>query len=304
MTNRRNVIIALVFVQVFFATLPIAGKIALREFSSPAIALLRVGTAALIFYAIQQFTVHERIRERRHYYKLALYGVLGVSANQLLYITGLSMTTATAAQMLITGGPAVTLMIAILAGKEAASTVKWVGIALAGAGALTLLAVASSGGRFYGNLIIVINMLGYAFYLVAVRDLLRTYQPLTVITWVFIFGALELVPFGTLAALRQFPGSSAHARLALLWIIIFPTVAAYYLNMWALTVVESSMVSTFVYLQPVMTAIMAVLILHEQFSPRMIPAAVLIFAGVGVTIRFGGPKDHKPHPEQQAVVEP
>src|SRR5688500_568658 len=113
MKHRRDVLVALVLVQVFFATLPIAAKIALREFSSPAIALLRVGSGALVFFAIQQFTIHERIRERSHYYLLALYSVLGVSANQLLYITGLSMTTATAAQMLITGGPAVTLLVAI-----------------------------------------------------------------------------------------------------------------------------------------------------------------------------------------------
>jgi drug/metabolite transporter (DMT)-like permease len=304
MKHRRDVLVALVFVQVFFATLPIAAKIALREFSSPAIALLRVGSGALIFYAIQQFTIHEPIRERAHYYQLALYSVLGVSANQLLYITGLSMTTATAAQMLITGGPAVTLLVAILMGKEAGSRAKWFGIALAGLGALLLVGVASEGGRIYGNVIIVLNMMGYATYLVMARGLLRTYHPLTVITWIFIFGALGLLPFGTLALLRQFPESSLTARLALLWIIIFPTVTAYYINMWALTVVESSVVSTFVYLQPIMTALLAIAILHEQPSARMIPAALLIFAGVAVTIRFGGPKDQRPHPEQQAVVEP
>jgi drug/metabolite transporter (DMT)-like permease len=304
MKHRRDVVIALVLVQVFFATLPIAAKIALREFSSPAIALMRVGTGALVFFAIQQFTIHEPIRERSHYFLLALFSVLGVSANQLLYITGLSMTTATAAQMLITGGPAVTLLVAIMLGKEAPTRAKWIGIALAGVGALALVGVASEGGRLYGNVIIVVNMMGYAIYLVAARGLLRIYHPLTMITWIFIFGALGLLPFGSLAVLSEFPGSSLTARLAMVWIIIFPTIAAYYLNMWALTVVESSVVSTFVYLQPIMTAALAILILHERPTPRLIPAALLIFAGVAVTIRFGGPKDHRPHPEQQAVVEP
>jgi drug/metabolite transporter (DMT)-like permease len=147
-------------------------------------------------------------------------------------------------------------------------------------------------------------MVGYATYLVAARGVLRTYHPLTVITWIFISVRSACRPFGALPVLRQFPESSVAARLALLWIIIFPTVAAYYLNMWALTVVESSVVSTFVYLQPITTALLAIAVLHEQPSPRMIPAALLIFAGVAVTIHFGGPRDHRPHPEQQTVVEP
>ena len=79
------------------------------------------------------------------------------------------MTTATAAQMLITGGPAVTLLVAIMLGKETPTRAKWVGIALAGAGALALVGMASEGGRMYGNVIIVVNMMGYAIYLVAAR---------------------------------------------------------------------------------------------------------------------------------------
>jgi drug/metabolite transporter (DMT)-like permease len=44
----------------------------------------------------------------------------------------------------------------------------------------------------------------------------------------------------------------------LAWIIVLPTVAAYWLNVYALKRVESSVVSVFVYLQPVITALMAI----------------------------------------------
>ena len=135
--NRRSVLIGLVAVQVFFATLPIAAKIALRDFSAPALTLLRCSFAALLFLLIQRATIHERIRSKADYLRLAGYSILGVSLNQLLYITGLTMTTATAAQMLITGGPALTLLVAIVAGKESASPAKWVGIGLAGAWAVS-----------------------------------------------------------------------------------------------------------------------------------------------------------------------
>ena len=299
----RSVFVALVFVQVLFSTLPIAAKIALDELSSPAITLIRVSIAAFIFRIIQRLTVHERIHRRSDYLRLAYYSVLGVSLNQLLYVTGLAMTTATAAQMLITGGPAVTLLVAILLGREQATRAKWIGIGLAGAGALVLVGVASLETGALGNILIVVNMIAYSLYLVSARDLLHRYHPLTVITWIFMFGSIGLMPFGLLPAINEWPTTSLAARLALVWIIALPTITAYYLNMWALTRVESSVVSTFVYLQPVLTALMAMPILGERPSPRMIPAALLIFAGVAISIQAARRPDHKPDPAEQAVVE-
>ena len=298
----RKVIVALIAVQVFFATLPIAAKIALRELTAPTLVLLRCVVAAAVFYLIHRLTTNERV-ERRDYWRFAYYSVLGVSMNQLLYVAGLTLTTATAAQMLITGGPAVTLLVAILAGKEVASPLKWTGIALAGSGALLLVGAGASGGSVTGNVLILVNMVAYSSYLVAARDLLKRYHPLTVITWIFIFGVVGLLPFGVFGVIHQLPTTSLTTRLALLWIILFPTVAAYYLNMWALTTVESSVVSTFVYLQPVMTALLAMPILGERPSLRMVPAAVMIFSGVAVSIWSGRRADHLPHPEDQAVVE-
>jgi len=275
----------------------------MRELSSPALVLIRVAIAAVIFYIIHTLTSRERITSRADYGRLALYSVLGVSVNQLFYLYGLSFTTATAAQMLIVAGPAITLLVAILAGREGGTRTKWVGIALAGAGALTLVGSAPEGSRF-GNAIILCNVWAYSTYLVLARDILRRYRPLTVITWIFIFGAFTLLPIGIVPLMRELPALSTQAWLGIAWIIAFPTVAAYYINMWALTQVESSLVSTFVYLQPVMTALMAVPILGEKLSVRMIPAAVLIFAGVAVSIRAGRRPGAVPSPADQTMVEP
>jgi drug/metabolite transporter (DMT)-like permease len=281
-----------------FATLPIAAKLALRELSSPALCLMRVVGAALVFIVLQRVLVGERIASLKDYGLLALYSTLGVSINQLLYITALTMTTATAAQTLVAAGPAITLMVAILLRREAPTRAKWIGIALAGSGALVLIGAGISEGRALGNLLVTLNVAAYSAYLVVSRDLLRRYHPLTVITWIFIFGGIALVPFGAGPVASEAAGMTWRGLTALAWIIALPTVAAYYLNMWALTVVESSLVSTFVYLQPVMTALLAMPILGEHPSIRMVPAVVLIFAGVMVATRTARPS-HDP-----LVVEP
>lgn len=302
MASRRSVFAILALVQLFFATLGIAGKIALRELGSSALVLARVGGAALVFLVIHRLTTNEKIRTRRDYLLLALFSVLGVSLNQLLYLAGLERTTATTAQMFIVAGPAVTLAVGMLRGTERGTPLKFLGIALAAGGALTLVAVVPASNRI-GNALILANVVVYSIYLSLTRGIVQRYQPLTVITWIFAFGAIALVPVGTASLVRDLPALSLQGWLAVLWLIAVPTVAAYYLNVWAMRHVESSIVSMFVYLQPVLTAMMAMSILGERPSPRIIPSALLIAAGVAVAIHEQRVREKGPSPADQSMVE-
>ena len=295
-------LIALLLVQLFFATLPIAVKVALRDLSSPALALLRVTGAAMLFLVLHSAMVGQRVTSARDYLLLFVYSLFGVIANQLLYITALTMTTATAAQTLVAAGPALTLLVAIVLRREQATRAKWLGIALAGTGALALVGVGLGEGRALGNLLALLNVTAYSIYLVISRGLLRRYQPLTVITWVFVFGVVGMIPWGAVPAVREIGGVSTAGWLALAWIIVVPTVGAYYLNVFALAHAEASLVALFVYLQPVLTAMMAIPLLGERPSPRMIPAALLIFAGVAVAIRAARPRAAEAAAEESSAA--
>jgi drug/metabolite transporter (DMT)-like permease len=296
--------LVLVFVQICFGTLPIAVKLALLELSSPSLAFLRVSGAALVFLLIHGIFLRERIRARADFARLALYAVFGVILNQLLYITALTMTTATVAQTLITSGPSMTLLVAILLGKERASGGKWLGIGLAGAGALYLVGVDIGNGSALGNLMVVLNVAAFSVYLVISRDILQRYDPLTVITWVFVFGAVGLAPWGAAGAAAETGMVSPRTLWILGWIVLVPTVAAYYLNVWALKRVEASVVAVYVYLQPVVTASLAVPLLDERLTPRLLVAMMLIFGGVGITAHAGWrARRAAPHPSDQISVE-
>jgi drug/metabolite transporter (DMT)-like permease len=74
--------------------------------------------------------------------------------------------------------------------------------------------------------------------------------------------------------------------LAVIYIILVPTVGSYYLNSWAITRVSPSVVAVYIYLQPLIAFGLAPLLLGERLNSRTIVACVLIFAGVAVvTIR-------------------
>jgi drug/metabolite transporter (DMT)-like permease len=273
---------ALVAVQVFFATLPIVLKVLFREMSSSSIALFRVLGAALLFVALQRALGGDRIRGWRDHGALALFALFGVVLNQILYITAVNFTTAAAAQTMMAAGPAITLLAAIVARQERATPGKWVGIALAGLGALALVGVGLRTGGALGNLLALLNITSYSIYLVISRGMARRYDPLTVITWVFVYGAVGILPWGLGSALEEATAAAPHAWLLLAYVVVVPTVGAYYLNLFALKHVDSSVVGVFIYLQPLITAFLAHWLLAERISPLMIPAALLIFAGVSV----------------------
>ena len=94
------------------------------------------------------------------------------------------------------------------------------------------------------------------------------------------------MPVGALTAVKlSFSSISLGLWLAILYIILLPTVGAYYLNAWALARVPPSTVAVYIYFQPLIAFMLAPLLLHETLSWRALIASVLIFAGVIVVTR-------------------
>src|SRR5882762_1308614 len=98
----RNVAphLALIGVQVLFGTWPIFGKIALRSMSSVSLVGFRILGAAIVFSLFQRKLSELRQLPKRVLAWLLLSSLLGVVANQLLFVKGLSFTTAINATLL------------------------------------------------------------------------------------------------------------------------------------------------------------------------------------------------------------
>ena len=72
-------------------------------------------------------------------------------------------------------------------------------------------------------------------------------------------------------------------------IAVLGTALPYFLNAWALARVDPSTVAVFVYLQPVIGFLTAVLFLGESIGPNFVLAALFIFAGVFLVTRKPDP---------------
>ena len=217
--------------------------------------------------------------------QLLLYSLLGASINQIAFLEGLARSTATNASLMVVAVPVLTLAFAVVLGRERATPMGLLGIAVGLAGALLLIVpgggVEVASRAAVGNLLLLLSGASYALYLVLTRPILARHDPLRVVSWVFLLAAVMVLPIG-IGGLRDLlvSGASGTGWASIAYVIVGGTALPYLLNSWALARIESSIVAVYVLLQPVIAASLARIFLHEQFGPHTALAAFLVVTGV------------------------
>ena len=292
---------ALLVVQGFFGSLAVIGKIVLAEVPPLLLLALRIVPAAGVFFVFERAFVRERLRDMRDVWVVGGLSLLGVVLNMGLFLFGLARTTPTNAIVLITSIPVFTLLVAVLLGHERLRLGNGLGLGLALGGVLFLLGSGFAAQReyFVGNLFVVMNSLSYAIYLVLSRPLLARYDPITLVTYTFLWGAVFAIPLGLYAAATSdLAAISGRAWWGAAYVVVFVTIVVYYLNNWALRRVPSSTVAIYIYIQPLVAALLAYLLLDEVPTTRTIIAAVPIFVGVALATRRAPPATRAAVPQE------
>ena len=81
------------------------------------------------------------------------------------------------------------------------------------------------------------------------------------------------------------PQTSGTVWLWVAYIVVFPTILTYLLNLWALKRVSSNLVAVYIYLQPLFAAAVAPLVLKgEHLTARATVAGLAIFSGLALVI--------------------
>ena len=274
--------LALVAVQVMFASLSVVGKLVLRELPPFGLIAFRTPVAALVLLLISAFSPREKVAPR-DLASIFVYAFFGIIANQLLFIAGLQRTTATNAVVIGAIIPVFTVGVAVALRREQATNAKMLGLCVAFVGAMAIVGAGrfeGGGSRLAGNLLIVANSLCFSLYLVISREVLNRYRTLTVVTWTMTFGAIGVLPFGAVDLYTHAPALSAASWLGLIWIVLFPSVGTYFLNAYALKRAPSSLVAIYIYVQPVLGALMAAATLGERPSLFTALGGALIAFGI------------------------
>ena len=260
-------------------------KIAMPQYIPPAaFILLRVLCATALFFLLDRAPEGRIKIERKDYFRFFELGLFGVAINQMLFFEGLSRTSNINAALIMTSTPILVTLMAFLFLKEHLRWIQSAGIALGLAGAVTLiLQYRHSSGKptAMGDLMVFINAASYALYMVRAKKLMKKYDTWQVIKWTFVFGLLLVLPFGSAGLLEvQWHTFTPAVWLSVVFVLIFTTFFAYLLNTYGLMHLSASVVSFYIYLQPLFATLISLLILQEVISSVQILACLLIFAGV------------------------
>jgi drug/metabolite transporter (DMT)-like permease len=277
--------LALLLVQLLFAGFAVVGMVVLGSVPPLAVAAFRVLLATPLLFLLA-FRSDRRMPAARDLPLLALLGLLGVCANQVLFIFGLQRTTATNASILMLSIPVFTVAISAAQARERPPGRMLLGVALAVGGALSLLhpaRISLSPGAVAGNALILANCLSYALFLVLQRPLLRRLPWSTVIAWAFLLGGAVVLPVSwhdlvSVATIRPGPG----VWLGIGYMAVLATFVGYALSTWAVHHSSPALVSAYTTFQPLFAAGLAFAFLDERLGWAELVGFVLIAGGLSL----------------------
>ena len=283
------VILALLVVQIIYASGVIVGKFMLPIVPASVIVTMRMIVATAAFFAAHRIIGGKAPRNTEDWVKFALLGVLGGAGNQFLILLGLTRTTAINAAILIPMIPIFTVIFGWLLRRDRPSPLKWLGVAVAALGTVYLIGpdrVSMGSGVALGNLLVLAGMAFNALAFLLSKEMLERYAPVTVAFCLTVAGLIGILPFGIGAVESVNQGAlTPRLWLWLAYMVVFPTTVTFFLNLWSLRRASPTLVTSFIYLQPLFTTAVAPLVLEgEELTTRIALSGAAIFLGVGVVI--------------------
>jgi drug/metabolite transporter (DMT)-like permease len=250
-----------------------------------AINFVRVASSIILFWVLWLLKPGAWGIQRKDIPRFIACGITGVLINQIFFIKGLSLTTSIHSSLLSLCTPIFITIIAAWLIKESLNWLKILGLALGIFGALLLILIKDNNHTgsnvLLGDILVIINAISYAFYLVMVRPLMVNYSAIHVIRWVFTIGGIIMLPISASDFLATNWNSFEFTQwAALFFIAIGATFLAYLFNVYGIGKLGASATGAYIYTQPVFAAIIAMIFAGEHFSWIKGLAAILIFSGV------------------------
>lgn len=244
-----------------------------------------------VFYGLMFFLIVMLLRKSfkkidpTDYPRFFLSGLFGVAINQLMFFKGLELTTPVNASLIMTNTPVLVIFLSFIMGAEAFGWRKMVGLLLGAFGAVLLITKGFRIEAFQeinlGDVYVLINASAFALYLIISKPLLRKYSSIQVVAVVFASGFLVVLPVGAADFMKvDWSSFGLDIWLSFAFVLVFTTGFAYLLNAFALQKVNPSVVSIYIYLQPVIATSSGWWFDQNEILPVHIYSACLIFTAV------------------------
>ncbi len=264
-------------------------KIALRELSPHGFNGPRLVFASLLLLGFLWRKEGRLSVRRADLPRLIALGIIGNTIYQLLFINGISRTTASSTSLVMTMTPIFIALLSAVFINERIHWAGWLGIFMAffglylvlfgGAGSLSL-----AGQSLRGDLMILAGNLCWAVYTVFSKPFLNTMSPLKLTSLTLAIGALFYLPAAAKDILAtHWATLSWQSWAALFFSGMFALAVSYVIWYSSVKRIGNTRTGIFGNITPVFTVFFAYLFLDERITLPQVIGALVIFFGFYLT---------------------
>jgi drug/metabolite transporter (DMT)-like permease len=266
-------------------------------FSPIEVTFLRFGLSSLIFLPILlifHLNKEKVIPQGKEWYPLIAIAITGVSLNNVIFYTGLNLTRATTASLLVSFNPLATMIFGVFLVKEVMTRRKWISVAIGVIGVYLILGSNVTLGQFHGNLLILTAVIiwgsSFSFSKISSQN---GFSPVVITGWSQLIGTLILSPTSKSAVLKMFETS----EIGIFWILylgIISSVVGYIIHYQAINILGPGKVAPSTNIIPISGAISAFFILGDVIEGSPVLGAFLVIIAVLIVQTEKNPKLKEP----------
>lgn len=258
--------------------------------------IVRLIGGAILMWITSLFIKCAKI-QKDDWLKLILGGAIGLFLFIFLFILSLKYGDPIDISIIMTFPPVFVILIGVIFQKQRPSWIEYLGVVVSFVGAAIVIIDGASGksgsDNLLGDILAILSTICYAFYLVILEKPSKTYKPITMLRWVFLFSAIPaiaLIPF----SLHQpiFHTTRAIPWIEIAFVLFCVTYIAYFLVEPAIKYIGSELVSIYQYTLPIFATISAVLMGLSHLKWMQVVAMAIII--VGMVCTNIGKKHRKP----------
>ncbi len=249
-----------------------------------ALLTLRLLISILVLGVILSLTKRSLLPLKKEIVPVLLVGLLGFGISLGAQFVGTDRSTAVNGALITSASPAFILLFAAIILRERLTLLRIIAVGLATAGVLVIINPAAadfSSDTFFGDMMLALAAITWGLYSVLVRKLGSRIDTLTFSFLAPIGGLLLTIPAAMTEVSQRPPGEITFAIiLGILYLGVISTAAAMWMWNRAFVLVEASTASLFFFAQPLVGAVLGVLILNQSFTANLWVGGAMIAGGV------------------------
>jgi drug/metabolite transporter (DMT)-like permease len=283
-----------VFAVIVWGASFIATKIVLRDISPVAIVWLRFAMGLIILGIAVAMRRQFSLLNRNEWLYFALLGFLGITFHQWLQSNALETSEASTTAWIVSTTPVFMALLGWVVLREQLAWIKIAGILLAFVGVLlvvydgNLKAISLRSFGKPGDILILISAINWAVFSVLSRRGLKAHPAALMMFYVMSFGWVFIsILFFTTTNLSEFGRLTTNGWLGIAFLGIFCSGLAYIAWYDALKALSAAQTGVFLYIEPLVTVVVAFLILGEAITLASLLGGGIIIFGVWLVNRPG-----------------